>query len=85
MDGVVAVRDGILRIFNDMACKLDTAIGVVTRGEIVIPAFRRICHICDDVMHEAPGEGRGFGRDTACVPAARRLLANANESRLIQG
>ncbi|MDZ4813493.1 MAG: ABC transporter ATP-binding protein [Pseudomonadota bacterium] len=50
----------VVRILNDMARKLDTAIIVVTHDEKIIPTFKRIYHIRDGVTHEEAGEGRGF-------------------------
>lgn len=48
----------VVRIFNDMAHKLETAIIVVTHDEKIIPTFKRIYHIRDGVTHEEAGEGR---------------------------
>ncbi len=48
----------VIRILNDMAKKLETAIIVVTHDEKIIPTFRRIYHIRDGVTYEEAGEGR---------------------------
>ncbi len=48
----------VIRILNDMAKKLQTAIIVVTHDEKIIPTFRRIYHIRDGVTHEEQGQGR---------------------------
>jgi putative ABC transport system ATP-binding protein len=48
----------VVRILNDMARKLETAIIVVTHDEKIIPTFKRIYHIRDGVTHEEVGEGR---------------------------
>ena len=50
----------VIRILNDMARKLETAIIVVTHDEKIIPTFKRIYHIRDGVTYEEAGEGRGF-------------------------
>ncbi|SHK67051.1 putative ABC transport system ATP-binding protein [Marinobacter antarcticus] len=50
----------VIKILNDMACKFETAIIVVTHDEKIIPTFKRIYHIRDGVTHEEMGEGRGF-------------------------
>ena len=50
----------VVRILNDMARKLETAIIVVTHDEKIIPTFKRIYHIRDGVTHEEVGEGRSF-------------------------
>ncbi|MFZ1891791.1 MAG: ABC transporter ATP-binding protein [Formosimonas sp.] len=50
----------VVRILNDMARKLETAIIVVTHDEKIIPTFKRIYHIRDGVTHEEAGEGREF-------------------------
>ncbi|WP_287740835.1 ABC transporter ATP-binding protein [Diaphorobacter sp.] len=50
----------VIRILNDMARRLETAIIVVTHDEKIIPTFKRIYHIRDGVTHEEAGEGRGF-------------------------
>ena len=50
----------VVRILNDMARKLQTAVIVVTHDEKIIPTFKRIYHIRDGVTHEEVGEGRGF-------------------------
>ncbi|MBK6581335.1 MAG: ABC transporter ATP-binding protein [Pseudomonadales bacterium] len=50
----------VIRILNDMACKFETAIIVVTHDEKIIPTFKRIYHIRDGVTHEEAGEGRAF-------------------------
>ncbi|MCC7083173.1 MAG: ABC transporter ATP-binding protein [Burkholderiales bacterium] len=51
----------VIRILNEMACKFQTAIIVVTHDEKIIPTFKRIYHIRDGVTQEESGEGRGFG------------------------
>ncbi len=58
LDSVRAMA--VVRILNDMARKLQTAIIVVTHDEKIIPTFKRIYHIRDGVTHEEVGEGRGF-------------------------
>lgn len=50
----------VVRILNDMARKLETAVIVVTHDEKIIPTFKRIYHIRDGVTHEEAGEGRDF-------------------------
>ncbi len=50
----------VIRILNDMAKKLETAIIVVTHDEKIIPTFRRIYHIRDGVTYEEAGEGRNI-------------------------
>ncbi|HRO81538.1 MAG TPA: ABC transporter ATP-binding protein [Alicycliphilus denitrificans] len=50
----------VIRILNDMARRLETAVIVVTHDEKIIPTFKRIYHIRDGVTHEEAGEGRGF-------------------------
>jgi len=50
----------VVRILNDMAGKLETAIIVVTHDEKIIPTFKRIYHIRDGVTQEEVGEGRSF-------------------------
>ncbi|WP_404302231.1 ABC transporter ATP-binding protein [Alicycliphilus denitrificans] len=50
----------VIRILNDMARRLQTAVIVVTHDEKIIPTFKRIYHIRDGVTHEEAGEGRGF-------------------------
>ena len=50
----------VIRILNDMARRLQTAVIVVTHDEKIIPTFKRIYHIRDGVTHEEVGEGRGF-------------------------
>ena len=50
----------VIRILNDMARKLETAIIVVTHDEKIIPTFKRIYHIRDGVTVEEVGEGRSF-------------------------
>lgn len=49
----------VVRILNDMARRLETAVIVVTHDEKIIPTFKRIYHIRDGVTHEEVGEGRG--------------------------
>lgn len=56
LDGERAMA--VIRIFNDMARRLETAIIVVTHDEKIIPTFKRIYHIRDGVTHEEKGEGR---------------------------
>ena len=51
----------VIRILNDMAQQLQTAVIVVTHDEKIIPTFQRIYHIRDGVTHEEAGEGRGLG------------------------
>ena len=58
LDSVRAMA--VVRILNDMARKLETAVIVVTHDEKIIPTFKRIYHIRDGVTHEEVGEGRGF-------------------------
>ncbi len=58
LDSVRAMA--VIRILNDMARRLDTAVIVVTHDEKIIPTFRRIYHIRDGVTQEEAGEGRGF-------------------------
>ncbi|MBV5326412.1 MAG: ABC transporter ATP-binding protein [Chlorobium sp.] len=48
----------VIRILNDMARRLETAIIVVTHDEKIIPTFKRIYHIRDGVTYEEAGEGR---------------------------
>ncbi len=50
----------VVRILNEMALKLQTAIIVVTHDEKIIPTFKRIYHIRDGVTHEEVGEGRSY-------------------------
>ena len=50
----------VVRILNEMARKLKTAIIVVTHDEKIIPTFKRIYHIRDGITHEEIGEGRRF-------------------------
>ncbi len=52
----------VVRILNDTAQRLETAIIVVTHDEKIIPTFRRIYRIGDGVTHEEAGEGRGLER-----------------------
>lgn len=58
LDSVRAMA--VVRILNDMARKLETAVIVVTHDEKIIPTFKRVYHIRDGVTHEEVGEGRGF-------------------------
>ena len=58
LDSVRAMA--VVRILNDMARKLETAVIVVTHDEKIIPTFKRIYHIRDGVTQEEVGEGRGF-------------------------
>jgi len=58
LDSVRALA--VIRILNDMARKLETAIIVVTHDEKIIPTFKRIYHIRDGVTYEEAGEGREF-------------------------
>lgn len=53
----------VIRILNDMARRLETAVIVVTHDEKIIPTFKRIYHIRDGVTYEEAGEGRGFEPD----------------------
>ena len=57
LDSVRAMA--VVRILNDMARRLETAVIVVTHDEKIIPTFKRIYHIRDGVTHEEVGEGRG--------------------------
>ena len=50
----------VIRILNDMARRLETAVIVVTHDEKIIPTFKRIYHIRDGVPQEEAGEGRAF-------------------------
>lgn len=50
----------VIRILNDMARKLETAIIVVTHDEKIIPTFKRIYHIRDGVTHEEAGLARAY-------------------------
>ena len=50
----------VIRILNDMARRLETAVIVVTHDEKIIPTFKRIYHIRDGVTQEEAGEGRAF-------------------------
>ena len=56
LDSVRALA--VIRILNEMAQKLQTAVIVVTHDEKIIPTFQRIYHIRDGVTHEEAGEGR---------------------------
>lgn len=47
----------VMRIFESMARKFNTAIIVVTHDEKIIPTFRRIYHIRDGITHEEAGQG----------------------------
>ncbi len=58
LDSVRALA--VIRILNDMAQQLQTAVIVVTHDEKIIPTFKRIYHIRDGVTHEEAGEGRSF-------------------------
>ena len=51
----------VIRILNDMAQQLQTAVIVVTHDEKIIPTFKRIYHIRDGVTTEEVGEGRAIG------------------------
>jgi putative ABC transport system ATP-binding protein len=46
----------VVRILNEMAQRLGTAIIVVTHDEKIIPTFRRIYHIRDGHTYEEAGE-----------------------------
>ena len=48
----------VVRILNDMARQVQTAIIVVTHDEKIIPTFKRIYHIRDGQTVEEKGEGR---------------------------
>ena len=48
----------VIRILNDMAQQLQTAVIVVTHDEKIIPTFKRIYHIRDGQTVEEAGEGR---------------------------
>ena len=48
----------VMRILNQMAGKLGTAIIVVTHDEKIIPTFKRLYHIRDGETFEEVGEGR---------------------------
>ncbi|HET8763900.1 MAG TPA: ABC transporter ATP-binding protein [Rhodanobacter sp.] len=50
----------VVRVLNDMARQLQTAVIVVTHDEKIIPTFKRIYHIRDGITVEEPGEGRAF-------------------------
>ncbi len=50
----------VIRILNDMAKRLETAIIVVTHDEKIIPTFKRIYHIRDGVTYEEAGQGRSI-------------------------
>ena len=56
LDSVRALA--VIRILNEMARQLQTAVIVVTHDEKIIPTFKRIYHIRDGVTHEEAGEGR---------------------------
>ena len=58
LDSVRALA--VIRILNEMAQQLQTAVIVVTHDEKIIPTFKRIYHIRDGVTHEEAGEGRSF-------------------------
>lgn len=58
----------VMRIFNDMAKKFDTAIIVVTHDEKIIPTFKRLYHIRDGVTYEEAGEGRELSSPLDAVP-----------------
>lgn len=59
LDSVRALA--VIRILNEMARQLQTAVIVVTHDEKIIPTFKRIYHIRDGVTHEEAGEGRSLG------------------------
>lgn len=67
----------VIRILNDMARRLETAIIVVTHDEKIIPTFKRIYHIRDGITYEEAGEGRGFDESDQEVstPAATHIYA----------
>ncbi len=48
----------VIRILNDRAQQLQTAVIVVTHDEKIIPTFQRIYHIRDGQTHEEAGQGR---------------------------
>ena len=48
----------VMSILNEMACRYETAVIVVTHDEKIIPTFRRIYHIRDGRTEEVAGEGR---------------------------
>ena len=56
LDSVRALA--VMKIFEEMAMKYETAIIVVTHDEKIIPMFKRIYHIRDGIAHEEIGEGR---------------------------
>lgn len=58
LDSVRAMS--VIRILNDMAKRIETAIIVVTHDEKIIPTFKRIYHIRDGITHEEAGEGRAL-------------------------
>lgn len=58
LDSVRAMS--VIRILNDMARRLETAVIVVTHDEKIMPTFKRIYHIRDGVTHEEAGEGRAL-------------------------
>ena len=61
MDATDSARAlAVIRILNEMAQQLQTAVIVVTHDEKIIPTFKRIYHIRDGVTHEEAGEGRSF-------------------------
>ena len=58
LDSVRALA--VMKIFEEMAMKYETAIIVVTHDEKIIPMFKRIYHIRDGIAHEEIGEGRSL-------------------------
>lgn len=58
LDSVRALA--VMKIFEEMAMKYETAIIVVTHDEKIIPMFKRIYHIRDGIADEEIGEGRSL-------------------------
>ena len=58
LDSVRALA--VMKIFEEMAMKYETAIIVVTHDEKIIPMFKRIYHIRDGIAPEEIGEGRSL-------------------------
>lgn len=50
----------VICILNDLACRFETAVIVVTHDELIISTFKHIYHIRDGVTSEEAGEGRRF-------------------------
>jgi putative ABC transport system ATP-binding protein len=51
---------GVMRLLNQMARQVQTAVIVVTHDEKIIPTFKRIYHIRDGQTVEEAGEGRAL-------------------------